>query len=425
MLITGLATLIVLSVIIFIHELGHFIVAKRSGVRVDIFSMGFGPRLVGLTRGETDYRISAVPFGGYVKMAGEDPEKPTTGSDREFLGKKKSTRALIVLAGPVMNFVLAVVLYTVLTYALGVGTITTRQIGDVTEGSPAWVAGLREGDSLVAIDGKPVTTWDDAMEALVRDLGKTASVRYERGGEPLEATLEMTTLANLGEVGIVPFEEAVIDNAKRDGPAYEAGLRSGDKIVEIDGRPIRSWQDVREAIRPSAGKTLAIAWERDGQTLSSRVTPRSEAANGLIDITYRFERKRVGLGEALVLGTKTTAWISGQIFVLIHKWATGQASRDMIGGPVRIGELAGETLRWGITTFVAFIAALSAQLSLVNLLPVPVLDGGQLLLLGIEAVTRKPITVKQRVVAQQVGFAFLVALMMAITFMDISRFLWK
>jgi len=318
-----------------------------------------------------------------------------------------------------------VVLYTVLTYALGVGTITTRQIGDVTEGSPAWVAGLREGDSLVAIDGKPVTTWDDAMEALVRDLGKTASVRYERGGEPLEATLEMTTLANLGEVGIVPFEEAVIDNAKRDGPAYEAGLRSGDKIVEIDGRPIRSWQDVREAIRPSAGKTLAIAWERDGQTLSSRVTPRSEAANGLIDITYRFERKRVGLGEALVLGTKTTAWISGQIFVLIHKWATGQASRDMIGGPVRIGELAGETLRWGITTFVAFIAALSAQLSLVNLLPVPVLDGGQLLLLGIEAVTRKPITVKQRVVAQQVGFAFLVALMMAITFMDISRFLWK
>ena len=425
MLITGLATLIVLSVIIFIHELGHFIAAKRFGVKVEVFSMGFGPKLIGVRRGETKYMVSAIPFGGYVKMAGEDPTKPAAGGDREFLSKPRYTRALIVLAGPAMNFLLAVVIYTLLTYALGVGTITTRLVGEVTGGSPAWSAGLREGDTLVAVGDHTVATWDEVLDALAGNLGHKTTVRYERGGTPATASLDLVPLGDLGQVGMAPFEEAVVDIVKRGGPASSAGLRGGDRILAIDGRSIRNWQGVREAIRPSPGKTLAITYERNGQEHSSTVTPRAEGGSGLIDITYRFERKRVGIGEAVVMGIKTSAWISEQIFVLLHKWATGQASRDMIGGPVRIGELAGETLRWGITTFLAFIAALSAQLSLVNLLPVPVLDGGHLLILAVETAMRKPITMRQRAIAQQIGFGFLVALMVTITFMDISRFVWK
>jgi regulator of sigma E protease len=308
---------------------------------------------------------------------------------------------------------------------LGVGTITTRQVGEVTEGSPAWVAGLREGDTVVAVGDRAVGTWDEVLDALAADLGHTTTVRYERGGMATTASLDLVTLGDLGQVGMAPFEEAVVDNVKRGGPAFGAGLRGGDKILAIDGRPIRNWQGVREAIRPSPGKVLAISFERNGQEHSSTVTPRAEGGGGLIDITYKFERKRVGIGEAAIIGIKTSAWISEQIFVLLHKWVTGQASRDMIGGPVRIGELAGETLRWGMATFLAFIAALSAQLSLVNLLPVPVLDGGHLLLLAIETATRKAITVRQRTIAQQIGFAFLVVLMVTITFMDISRFVWK
>ncbi|HVP58201.1 MAG TPA: RIP metalloprotease RseP [bacterium] len=424
-MITGLATLIVLSVIIFIHELGHFIAAKRSGVKVEVFSMGFGPKLLGIKRGETDYMISAIPFGGYVKMAGEDPSKPLGETGREFLAKPRGTRALIVVAGPAMNFLLAVVLYTLLTYSLGVGTITTRQVGDVTQGSPAWIAGLREGDTLVAVGTDTVATWDQALDALAKGLGRRVTIAYERGGVPATATLDLTTLADLGQTGLAPFEEAVIDNVKRDGPAFKAGLRGGDKILTVDGRPVRNWAGVREAIRPSAGKILSITFERHGEVHASSVTPRAEGTTGLIDITYKFERKRVGIGEAAAIGIKTSAWISEQIFVLLHKWVTGQASRDMIGGPVRIGELAGETLRWGVTTFLAFIAALSAQLCLVNLLPVPVLDGGHLLLLAIETVTRRPITMRQRTIAQQIGFVFLVALMITITFMDVSRFVLK
>jgi regulator of sigma E protease len=416
---------ITLSILIFVHEIGHFLAAKRSGVRVERFSMGFGPRLLGFTKGETEYRLSAIPFGGYVKMSGEDPEVEATGDDREFLSKRKSVRALIVIAGPAMNFLLAVVLLVGLVGVMGVETVTTRVVGTVVEDEAAWKAGLREGDEILSVGGVDVATWDDVYEALEKHLGGVVDVTFLREGSKDSTRLDLTEAKDLIAVGMYEFRDATIGQVAWGGPAYAAGLRPGDRVVSINGVPIRSWKDLRDQVLPSPGKQLKIVWDRDGRELSAVIVPKDENGYGMIEAAQRIERSHVGIVETLRIGTRTAVWAAGQIAKIkefIAMLLRGKASTDTIGGPIRIGEIAGDTMRWGLSNFLVFIAVISAQLCIVNLLPIPMLDGGHLLLLGVETITRKPITTKQRVIAHQIGFAFLFAFMMLITFFDISRF---
>jgi regulator of sigma E protease len=416
---------ITLSILIFVHEIGHFLAAKRSGVRVETFSMGFGPKIFGFTRGETEYRVSAIPFGGYVKMAGEDPEVETTGGDWEFLSKNKRVRAFIVIAGPAMNFLLAVVLLVGLVGFLGVETVSTRVVGTVVEDAPAWKAGLREWDEIQSVGGKAVGTWDEVLDALQANLGGMADVGFLREGKKESAEIDLTSVEDLSGVGIYEFRDATIGQVAWRGPAYAAGLRPGDRVVSIDGVPIRRWQDLRDQILPSPGKQMEIVWERNGRDLSSVIVPKEDSGYGLIEAAQRIERSRVGMIESVRIGVGTAVWAARQITRIkefIAKLFRGEASSDMIGGPIRIGEIAGDTLRWGLANFLVFIAVISAQLSIINLLPIPVLDGGHLLLLGLETITRRPITAKQRIIAHQIGFAFLLAFMVLITLFDISRF---
>jgi regulator of sigma E protease len=416
---------ITLSILIFVHEIGHFLAAKRSGVRVETFSMGFGPKIFGFTRGETEYRVSAIPFGGYVKMAGEDPEAETTGGDWEFLSKNKRVRAFIVIAGPAMNFLLAVVLLVGLVGFLGVETVSTRVVGTVVEDAPAWKAGLREWDEIQSVGGKAVGTWDEVLDALQANLGGMADVGFLREGKKESAEIDLTSVEDLSGVGIYEFRDATIGQVAWRGPAYAAGLRPGDRVVSIDGVPIRRWQDLRDQILPSPGKQMEIVWERNGRDLSSVIVPKEDSGYGLIEAAQRIERSRVGMIESVRIGVGTAVWAARQITRIkefIAKLFRGEASSDMIGGPIRIGEIAGDTLRWGLANFLVFIAVISAQLSIINLLPIPVLDGGHLLLLGLETITRRPITAKQRIIAHQIGFAFLLAFMVLITLFDISRF---
>jgi regulator of sigma E protease len=426
MLITLLATAIVLGPNIFFHELGHFLAAKFSGVRVERFSMGFGPRLLGLTRGETEYRISAVPFGGYVKMEGEDPDEVKaaggTVSDRSFLGKSRGARALIVVAGPVMNFIMAVLIYTGLTAYTGVGVITTRQIGGVIEDSPAAAAGLAGGDVVLTVGGAKVSTWDDMLEMLEARLGNTAEMVVDRDGLAETITLDLSSTGNVYDIGLYDFRPAVIGDVKRDGPAYLAGLKAADKVVRIGDKEIASWDDLSDVIRASPGAALEIEYEREGQRFTSTVTPKDVDGTGLIEIYASIDRRPVGLLESLRIGFDTTIWVAKQFFMLPRLILRGTALRDVVGGPVRIGQLAGDSLRWGWITFFGFVAAVSAQLCIVNLLPIPVLDGGHLLILGVEAVSGKAVSLRQRIIAQQIGFAFLIGLMVLVTLVDVSRF---
>jgi len=419
------ALAVMLGVLIFVHELGHFIAAKRSGVRVDVFSLGFGPKLLGFKRGDTEYVLSAAPFGGYVKMAGADPDQETTGDESEFLSKRKGTRALIVLAGPAMNFLLAVFMSVVLTYVVGVDTITTRVIGEVASGSPAEKAGLREGDTVVAIGGDTVKTWDDTIAKLSKDLGTTVPIVFERAGAVDTARLDLSGIEDPYGAGMAAFSEPVIENAKIGGPAYKAGLRGGDKIVSIGGRPVASVNAVRRVVLASPESLLAVSWERKGRLHSSEVRPKNMNGQGMIEVDFRVEKKHIGLVSAGKIGLRYSVWASTQFFVVLHDLLTLKVSRTMVGGPVRIGMIAGEALSWSVLFFFQLLIYISAQLSIVNVLPIPVLDGGHLLLLGVETVRRKPISARDRMIAQQIGFAIIIAMFLTLTFNDISSIFFK
>jgi regulator of sigma E protease len=416
------APIFVLGLIVFVHELGHFIAAKRSGVLVHKFSLGFGPRLLGFTYGDTEYALSLIPFGGYVKMAGENPEEAGR-EDYEFMAKPKRVRALIVGAGPVMNFVMAVVLYTGLSMYFGVETIPTMEVGSVVEDSPAWEAGIRSKDVVLAAGGEEVETWEDLVARLDGGLGGVVTVRLRRADSTFTARLDLTGTGSYYETGMDYHRAPVIGGVKAGGPAQEVGLREGDRVVAIDGRPVDSWLDLRSVVLPSPGRELEFVWERAGSTMTAVIVPREVDGQGLIEATQKIETRGVGIIEAIGMGFDTTIWVSGQLLQLLKMLVSGQASGDMIGGPIRISELAGETLQWGFANVLALVAAISAQLSLINLLPIPVLDGGHLLFLGIEGVTGKSISTRQRVIASQIGFALLLMAILMVTFNDIRR-LW-
>jgi regulator of sigma E protease len=419
------AFVIVVSIIVFVHELGHFLAAKKSRVRVLTFSIGMGPKVVGFTWGDTEYMISAIPFGGYVRMAGDNPEEELNGEDWEFLSKPKRTRAFIVIAGPMMNIVLALFIFIGMNLALGIVVTPTREIGYVVEDSPAWTAGLAAGDTVVAVGGKEIKTWDDLERELQADVGGRVTVDVLRNGSITKKILDLEGVETYYEAGLYAYRGPQLGDVKWRGPAYRAGLRKGDVIKSIGGKEIDDWFELREIILASPNQALPIEYQRDGEVRTTTVTTGDIDGRGVIEVSYAVDRERIGLVESVGLALETTRMAAEQIVIFFHKLLTLKATRDMIGGPVRIGEIAGESISWGADYMLALIATISAQLALINLLPIPVLDGGHLMLLGVEAVSRKPITTRQRVIAHQIGFIFLLGAILAITFIDVSRFIGR
>jgi regulator of sigma E protease len=446
-----LSFIIVLGVLIFFHEFGHFIVARLFGVGVEKFSLGFGPRLIGKKVGITDYRISAIPLGGYVKMVGEEPDADIKPEDIElsFTHKHVAKRMLIVAAGPVFNILLAILIFFVFFSITGIEDIkpTIRQ---VQTGSAAQKAGLQVDDLIVSINDKDITAWYDLDEAITESQGKPLALGVARNGSlvMIKVTPELKQGMDLlgdsisyYDIGISAFPElkAIVGDVNAGFPAEKAGLKTGDQIVSINGIPIENWRQMQSIISSSGGVELSLFVKRDDEILKVGLTPQQvETKNHLGEVEKRYligistqptaipqadrVTKRLHPIKASVESVKRTYSVCVLMVRSVVKMIDGSIPKENLGGPIMIAKMAGDQARQGIDKLVQFIAFISINLAIINLLPIPVLDGGHLLFFSIEAIKRRPVSVKVREVAQQVGLFILIMLMILVFYNDITRF---
>ncbi len=428
-MITVLAFLFVLGVLIFVHELGHFLVARFYGVRVLTFSLGFGPKLLKIRRGATEYCISAIPLGGYVKLAGETVQDQRSGEPDEFLSKSKWVRVQVYLAGPVMNLGLALVVVAIVL-SLGADVplyqSSTPVIGTVAAGSAGEAAGLKLGDRVLTVDGKKVETWDAlAIEYLPR-ANRELEFGVQRDGQIIQVhvTPRATGKYEIGDLGIGPILRPQFAQVNVGGPADRAGIRRGDVVVALEGQRGVARDAIVEQWRSSAEKPVRMTIERDGEERDVTIVPELDGGVGMVRVllTY-FEMKRVDptLPQALKLSAKQN-WDNT---VLIGKTLVGLITRDtpvrQLMGPIAIAELSGSAAELGLVELLNLMAMISLNLGLLNLLPVPVLDGGQIAILAWEGLIRRDLSNRAKERILLAGAALIVLLMVTVIYNDISR----
>jgi regulator of sigma E protease len=435
---TLLAFGFVLGVLVFVHELGHFLLARWHGVRVLTFSLGFGPKLLTVRRGDTDYCLSAIPLGGYVKMAGENPEDHPQGASDEFLSKSKWQRFQILMAGPAMNMALAVILLAVvLMQGDRVLAFLSRPavIGVVQDGSPAQAAGLQPGDEVVRINGRGISTWEelDMLVSSKPDLDVDLGVRrdgVERTVSIRPATtrvsMQTDTTFEVGTIGVLPDTYPLIDAVVPGDVADRAGLRPGDVIVAIEGRRMVYSRNVSEALRTRGGQPTEMLIRRAGVEQRITVTPEQRGENAMIGITLGAETVsyQPGLVEAFGMSVKRNVQTAGLILSTIGELFTGRASPKQLMGPVGIAQLSGGAARQGWVELFALMASISLNLGLLNLLPIPVLDGGHMAIMGLEAVARRDFSLAVKEKMLFAGFVLLMALMVTVIYNDLTRVAW-
>jgi regulator of sigma E protease len=421
-------------------------------------SLGFGRRLFGFRRGETEYLVSAIPLGGYVKMVGEDPREvvvDATGQafdgagqpldlQKSFAHKSVWARIAIVLAGPGANYLLGFLLFWVAAVFVGSPSMEAI-VGEVEEDAPAARVGLHPKDKIVAVDGEAVSSWSDLILRINDASGRAVALHVKRGKEDVNVTItprrrDVTTT-------VIP---PTIGRVAPDFPAAEAGLRPGDRIIAVNGDPIDSWQQLSLKIRVRPGRAVTLTVERDGAQFEAIVTPRLSPAPekeaqgqqvGLIGIeaVSEYEQRRVGLWDAGIspilthmdpfsalvhAGNQTAGWTVTIVWAL-WKIVQGEISPRTLGGPILMAQMTGEAAQQGLLYLIFLTAVLSINLGLLNLLPIPILDGGHLAFFGIELLRGRPISVKKREMAQRVGLVLLVGLMIFAFYNDIFRLLGR
>ncbi len=436
-MITIIAGIVMLGILVFVHELGHFCVAKWCGVKVLKFSLGFGPKLYSKQRGETEYLICAVPLGGYVQMLGEGNGEQGEGTEltpeeeqRSFARQTVGRRMAIVAAGPVMNLALPFLILP-LAYLIGVNLPAYLDqppcIGHVIAGSEGEHHGFQRGDCLQSIGGTPVATWEAIGPSLINHAGGPLPVVVVRGGEQVALTLpaDHGALEGLQAIGLMPRQEAVIGSLAPNMPAVTAGLQPGDLILAIGDQPVTSWYDLRTLIQKVGVEPVAVQVRRAGQPVTVTLTPRQAETGGdyLIGIAPQHATtfKRFGPVAAIQAGADRTMELIELTLVFLRKLFAGAVSTSNIGGPITVVQIAGQAAQTDVSSILSVLAFLSIQLGILNLLPIPILDGGHLFFACFELVFRRPLSLKAREIAQQIGLMLLVMLMILAFYNDIVR----
>jgi regulator of sigma E protease len=425
---TIIAFILVFGILVFIHEFGHFFMAKLAGIRVEVFSFGYGKRLVGFKKGNTDYRISLVPMGGYVKLLGEGMFEPgRTLAPDDMMSKSRGARLLVMAMGSVMNILLAVVLIAVIN---GIGVPAPEYqdqkpvIGHIDRGSPAETAALRVDDEILAINGRKVATWNEVEIAVGTKPDKVITLEVLRDGKVLPVELKTGSVSRY-EMGYAGFRGKILTQIRMvtaGSPAEKAGLRAGDVITAVDGEPIYFYSFI-PVIEKNAGREIVMTVDRGGERLDLPVTPRREGNVGKIGILQeaRSVVRKYGFFAAIRESLRANRDNIFLVIRFIKELFTGQASTRQLGGPLEIANFSYAALRMGWLAMLSWIAVISLQLGVLNLFPIPVFDGGQIFVLLLESLLRKDFGPKVRTVWMQIGFVIFVALIVFVVLNDFVK----
>lgn len=416
---------------ILIHELGHYWAARLFDVRVDVFSFGFGPRLFGFRRGETDFRFSAILFGGYVKMAGEIPGEETS-DPRAFGAKPRWQRLIIAFAGPGMNILLAVGLLTglfMVRYPKLANADAPATVGFVQKGSPADQAGLRDGDVIVQVNDLQDPKWEDVVLTEIAAAQKSMTIGYLRNGERLVTTVTPVLDARTG-VGSAGWEERNVVQVAGIVTGMDAGrkgLQRGDILESVNGQPVHSLTTLHDSIRASNGKSVDLQYSRDGQRLAASITPSYSEEDKRWMIGVQLERPiiltQLSFPDAFRESVKRNVKYASVIYQFLQGLIERRMSAKSLEGPIGIARLSGDAAREGPTAFFDLMAVVSLNLAVFNLLPIPILDGGLILMLLIEMLMRRDLSMQVKEAVFRVGMVFLMAVVVFVLYNDISKLL--
>ena len=421
---------IVLGIMVLVHEWGHFIVAKSFGVRVETFSIGFGTRLWGFKRGDTDYRISALPLGGYVKMAGDNPLEERKGDPDEFLSKPRWQRVLIALAGPAMNILLSIVLVA------GIYMRGSKQpafldrpmiLVGVLQDSPAQKAGLMPGDRIVSVNGVKNPTWDRAQLELMSTLpGHMLSVAVDRNGQPL--SLSVPAAPSVEEVFGYPQDHLVVSAVSPGTPAERSGLMAGDVILQVNGISLANGAEFPPIVDKSQSQPLDLKVQRGDRTLDVQLIPQQvSTAKGVshwqigVLRTGDLVDRRLSVGASIVESVGMNVLMARQISYVVVELFRGNISLKQLEGPLGIARESGRAAKQGIAELISLMAMIGVNLAVLNLLPIPPLDGGHILMLFIEGTIRRDLSVRVKERFVTVSMVFLLLVFAIVMYNDVQR----
>ncbi|HEY1679037.1 MAG TPA: RIP metalloprotease RseP [Candidatus Sulfotelmatobacter sp.] len=430
-----IAVVAVLGFMILIHEFGHYAVAKWLGVRVEQFAIGFGKRLIGFRKGETDYRINAIPLGGYVKMSGENPMDQRTDDPREFLNHSRWHRFLIAIAGPAMNILLAVFLLTVVYmvhYEYPIYLDKPAVLDGVKPGSPAALAGLQAGDRIVRVDGIENPTWEQLEPRVWLSPNQPLTISVQRGSQTFEKTIipKAVTSSEVGSAGWFPEDAIIVGTVENGLPAAKAGIKEDDRIVALNGQPVHSLESIIESLQETKDHPIELTVLRAGQTLNFRMSavlsktedPKEERYR--LGFTNKGEIKVTTLpfAKALGLSLERNRQYSMMILELAKKLVERKISLRAVSGPIGIAQEAGYAAQQkGWTPLMELTAGISLNLGIFNLLPIPILDGGVILFLFIEGLMRRDISMNIKERVYQAAFVFLVLFAVMVIYNDLMK----